>query len=64
MTYAQMLAAEALLVADELGRDWTDCGEYERESFRDEARRRLVERSATDKPTHDAIRDELIAYNK
>jgi len=23
------------------GRDWTDCGEYEREMFRDEARRML-----------------------
>jgi DnaJ-class molecular chaperone len=27
-------------IAEELGRDWTDCGAYERMSFEDEARRR------------------------
>lgn len=31
----------AQAVADDCGRDWNDCGAYERESFRDEARRIL-----------------------
>lgn len=63
MTYTQQLCAEAHLVAQELGRDWLDCGEYERESIKDEARRRLVERAVADKHTHDAICDVLVAYN-
>lgn len=37
MTTAQDIAAE-------LGRDWIDCGAYERMTFEDEARRRRVRR--------------------
>jgi hypothetical protein len=28
-------------VASELGRDWADCGSYERQSYMDEVQRRL-----------------------
>ena len=35
------IETQAKQIADELGRDWIDCGAYERESFRDEACRRL-----------------------
>ena len=41
MTLTQQIDAEAVRIADELGRDWADCGTYERESYRDEARRRI-----------------------
>jgi hypothetical protein len=46
-------------VADELGRDWIDCGEYERESYRDEARQRLDSETA-----EQSIRDFLIAVDR
>ena len=42
MTITQTIDAGARKIADDLGRDWIDCGTYERESFRDEARRRLA----------------------
>jgi hypothetical protein len=42
MTTAQDIAAE-------LGRDWIDCGAYERQSFEDEARRRSEGISENDK---------------
>lgn len=42
MTLTQEIDALAPKIADETGRDWIDCGTYERESFRDEARRRLA----------------------
>ena len=41
MTATQQIDAEAQRVAAELGRDWIDCGAYERQSLRDEAARRL-----------------------
>lgn len=31
----------ALELAEQNGRAWKDCGEYEREAYRDEVRRRL-----------------------
>lgn len=46
-------------VAAELGRDWSDCGEYERESYRDEARRRRGEETA-----EQAIRHFLTAVDR
>ncbi len=41
MTLSQEITALAQDIAADLGRDWSDCGEYERESFRDEARRQM-----------------------
>ncbi len=41
MTLSQEIDAMARDIADDLGREWSDCGEYERESFRDEARRQM-----------------------
>lgn len=41
MTLTQEIEAMARDVAESLGREWSDCGEYERESFRDEARRQM-----------------------
>lgn len=41
MTTTQQIDAMAREIAAELGRDWADCGTYERESFRDEARSRM-----------------------
>lgn len=38
MTYAQQIEATAKRLADQNGRDWSDMGEYERESYRDTAR--------------------------
>lgn len=29
-------------IAEELGRDWSDCGAYERMAFQDEAQRRMA----------------------
>jgi hypothetical protein len=46
-------------IADELGRDWTDCGAYERMSYEDEARRR----NEAETPTT-AIRDFLTAVDR
>lgn len=43
MTITQQIDAMAMEVAAELGRDWTDCGAYERQSYRDEAALRLEE---------------------
>lgn len=44
--------ATAQDIAEELGREWIDCGAYERMSFEDEARRRNAARDA---------REELLA---
>ena len=41
MTLAQEIEALARDIAADLGRDWLDCGTYERESFKDEARRQM-----------------------
>lgn len=41
MTNAQQIEAAAKHLADMNGRDWSDMGEYERESYRDEARKPL-----------------------
>jgi hypothetical protein len=41
MNLTQEIEALARDIAADFGRDWLDCGEYERESFRDEARRDL-----------------------
>jgi len=41
MTLSQEITALARDIAESIGRDWNDCGEYERESFRDEARRQM-----------------------
>lgn len=41
MTLSQEITALARDLAEAIGRDWSDCGTYERESFRDEARRQM-----------------------
>lgn len=41
MTLSQEITAMAMDIAADLGRDWSDCGVYERESFKDEARRQM-----------------------
>lgn len=41
MTLTEQIDAIAIDIASELGRDWADCGAYERMSYRDEAERRL-----------------------
>ena len=41
MTLSQEITALAQDIAADLGRDWSDCGVYEREGFRDEARRQM-----------------------
>ena len=41
MTYTQQIEAAAKNLADMNGRDWSDMGEYEREAYRDEARKAL-----------------------
>ena len=39
MTYQELIETEARYLAIENGRDWSDMGEYERQSYRDEADR-------------------------
>lgn len=41
MTLSKEITDLARDIAASLGRDWADCGVYERESFRDEARRQM-----------------------
>jgi hypothetical protein len=41
MTLSQEITALARDLAESNGRDWSDCGVYERESYRDEARRQM-----------------------
>ena len=41
MTLSQEITALARDLAEANGRDWSDCGVYERESYRDEARRQI-----------------------
>lgn len=41
MTYAQQIEVRAQHLAEMNGRDWSDMGVYERESYRDEARKPL-----------------------
>lgn len=41
MTLSKQIEIAAKVLADSYGRDWSDMGEYEREAYRDEARRRL-----------------------
>lgn len=41
MTLSQEITALARDLAEANGRDWSDCGGYERESYRDEARRQM-----------------------
>lgn len=41
MTLSEEITALARDIAESLGRDWSDCGTYERESYRDEARRQM-----------------------
>ena len=43
MTLWQEVDAMAQDIAAALGRDWNDCGEYERERFREEARRQMCQ---------------------
>jgi len=50
MTLSQEIEAMAHDIAESLGRDWSDCGEYERESYRDEARREMSKWIVTDTP--------------
>ncbi len=41
MSYFKRLEAKAIEIAADCGRDWLDCGEHERETFRDAARKEL-----------------------
>jgi hypothetical protein len=41
MTYAQQIESRAQNLAEMNGRDWSDMGVYERDSYRDEARKPL-----------------------
>lgn len=59
MTLTQQIDEIAKEVAAELGRDWSDCGSYERQSYRDEAERRLPTETA-----EQAIRDFLTAVDR
>ena len=43
MSYFKKLEDRAMQIASECGRDWIDCGEYERETFRDAARAEMEE---------------------
>lgn len=45
MTYQELIETEAKYLAIENGRDWSDMGEYERQSYRDEADRCYDERA-------------------
>ena len=56
MTLSQEIDAMARDIAADLGRDWNDCGGYERESFRDEARREMCRWIVSDS-NQDASRD-------
>lgn len=48
----------AKAIADRLGRDWNDCGAYERQSFLDEAARQLAGQGVEDyDPYYDAPLD-------
>ena len=45
----------AKAIADQLGRDWSDCGAYERQSFLDEATRQLAGQCVEDfDPSYDS----------
>lgn len=41
MSYSKRIEAAAIDLAASYGRAWSDMGEYERQAYRDEARRNL-----------------------
>jgi hypothetical protein len=43
----------AKAIAEELGRDWKDCGAYERQSYLDEAWKQIEARSTDDPCVND-----------
>jgi 23S rRNA G2069 N7-methylase RlmK/C1962 C5-methylase RlmI len=45
MTYQELIEHDAKLLASDNGRDWADMGEYERQSYRDEAERGYAEKA-------------------